>query len=245
MMGEIFRMWFEIIFTLSYLVIVWILVVLMVRRYPDLNAAHTSQGRIAIALFAVLVIGDTPHIVARVAAYALGGLDARPVIFGGPVGIVGLGALATSFTLTLFYVLMVVFWRERFNRSYDGFTYMLFAAALLRLLLMAFPGNDWQSPTSPPDWGLYRNLPFFLLGLGVAYLFIRDGRAMQDRFALQLGGLILLSYAFYIPVVLFARRVPLLGMFMLPKTLVYGIVAYVTYRQLFLVGGPRVPARRR
>ncbi len=232
-MPEILRVWFEIIFTLSYLVVLWILVGLMIRRYPLLNADRKPQAQVAIAAFALLALGDSPHIIARVTAYGLGGLDARPVLWGRPVGIVGLGVLATSVTLTAFYVLMLALWRRRFGKPYGWFEYLLLVAALVRLVIMACPGNDWQSATSPPDWALYRNLPFLLQGLGVAYLFIRDGRAAGDRFGVQLGGLILLSYTFYTPVFLFAHQIPLLGMLMLPKTLVYGIVAYMTYRRLF------------
>ncbi|MBN1179025.1 MAG: hypothetical protein JXD18_07425 [Anaerolineae bacterium] len=232
-MSETARMWFEIILTLSYLAVLWVLVALMFRHLPALGDAQKPQARTALAAFVLLALGDTPHIVARVTAYALGGLDARPVLFGQPLGIVGLGALATSVTLTGFYVLLLRLWRQRFDRPYGWFGYVLLGAALVRLIIMLFPANDWQSATSPPDWALYRNVPFLLLGLGTAYLFIRDGRAAQDHFAIRLGGLILLSYAFYTPVFLLAHRVPALGMLMLPKTLAYGIVAWEAYRHLY------------
>ena len=39
--------------------------------------------------------------------------------------------------------------------------------------------------------------------------------------------LILLSFAFYIPVVLFSSRIPGIGMFMLPKTICYILMIFI------------------
>ncbi|OQX64461.1 MAG: hypothetical protein B6I38_02985 [Anaerolineaceae bacterium 4572_5.1] len=232
-MPESFRMWFEIIFTLTYLIVLWILVFAMNRRLDQVGDDKETTARFFLWAFGLLAFGDSFHILGRVTAYALGGLDARPVIFGSPTGIVGIGALATSVTLTIFYLLMLVIWKDRFGKPYNWFGMLLFAAAAIRLLIMAFPGNNWQSPSSPYDWAIYRNIPFWLQGLGVTFLFWRDGRAKKDGLYPKLAWLFLFSFAFYTPVVLFARQIPMLGMLMLPKTLIYGIVAYVVYKQLF------------
>ena len=232
-MSETFRMWFEISFTFTYLVVLWIIVIAMKRRLPQLAEADRPVAQLHMWAFGLLAVGDSAHILARVIAYALGGLDAQPEIFGTPLGIVGLGALATSITLTLFYAMMLVIWHNHFGKPYGWFGALLFAAAAIRLIIMIFPGNQWQSPSSPHDWALYRNIPFWIQGLGVAYLFWRDGRAANDKLYPQMGVLFLLSFAFYTPVILFAHQIPILGMLMLPKTLVYGIVAYVVYRHLF------------
>ena len=232
-MPEAFRMWFEIIFTLSYLVTLWILVIAMKRRQPQLAEADRPLMQLYVWAFGLLAAGDSLHILGRVAAYALGGLDAKPEVFGIPLGIVGIGALATSITLTVFYAMMLVIWRKRFDKPYGVVGAILFAAAVVRLIIMSFPGNQWQNPSSPHDWAIYRNIPFWIQGLGVMYLFWRNGRAANDSLYPKLSILFLLSFAFYTPVVLFAHKIPILGMLMLPKTLIYGIMAYVVYRNLF------------
>ncbi len=232
-MPESFRMWFEIIFTLGYLIVLWILVFAMKRRLGAVSAENEKVARLFLLSFGLLAFGDSFHILGRVSAYALGGLDARPEIFGVPLGIVGLGALATSVTLTIFYALMVVVWKERFGKAYGCFGAVLFLAALARLVILTFPGNDWQSPVSPHDFALYRNIPFWIQGLGAAFLFLRDGKKFGKALYPKLAWLFLLSFAFYTPVILFAHEIPMLGMLMLPKTLIYGIVANVVYKSIF------------
>ena len=41
---------------------------------------------------------------------------------------------------------------------------------------------------------------------------------------------IFLSFAFYVPVVLFAETYPLVGMLMIPKTVAYAYIVYLGYK---------------
>ncbi len=143
--------------------------------------------------------------------------------------LVGLGALSTAVTVTLFYVAVLVIWRQRFAKPYGWFGAVLFAAAAVRLLLMALPQNHWGRITPPWPWSLYRNLPLMAQGLGVAYLILRDAWAADDRLFKRVGALILVSYAFYMPVIFFVRQAPLLGTLMIPKTLAYVGIAGLAY----------------
>ncbi len=127
---------------------------------------------------------------------------------------------------------MVVIWKEKFKKNYGWFAILLFLAALARLVILTLPGNDWQSPVSPHDFALYRNIPFWIQGLGAAFLFWKDGKKFGKKLYPKLAWLFLLSFAFYTPVILFAQEIPMLGMLMLPKTLIYGIVANVVYKSL-------------
>jgi hypothetical protein len=194
-------------------------------------------ARIAWA-FALLALGDTGHVGFRVLAYALGGLEAQPVLSGVPVSLVGLGALATAITVTFFYVLMLDAWRLRFARSWGWFTGLLLAAAVIRLLVMALPANEWSRVVPPQPWSTLRNLPLMVLGLGVAYLMLRDARAAGDRTFFWIGVMILVSYACYLPVVFYVQQAPLLGMLMIPKTLAYVAIAFIAYFGLWTGHGP-------
>ena len=232
-MNEAMRMWAEVGFNVLYLLGIYWLVVLMVRRLGDVAQAQRPLARLIIWAFALLALGDTGHVGFRVWAYALGGLEASIPIFGADVGLVGLGALATSITVTLFYGLMVFIWRERFNKALGWAGWLLLATAVVRFGIMLFPQNEWQNVVPPQPWSLYRNLPLMVQGLGVAYLILRDARAAGDRTFLWIGVMILTSYAFYMPVIFLVQRVPLVGMLMIPKTLAYVAIAAIAYQRLF------------
>jgi hypothetical protein len=72
-----------------------------------------------------------------------------------------------------------------------------------------------------------------VLGLGVAYLILRDARKQADRTFMWIGIMILVSYAFYAPVILFVQQIPVIGMLMIPKTLAYVAIAIIAYRSIF------------
>jgi hypothetical protein len=158
------------------------------------------------------------------------------------LGLVGLGALATAFTMTLFYVLMLMIWQRRYGKPYGWFGLLLFAAAIFRLLIMLFPANEWNNVVPPRTWSLIRNIPLMIQGLGVAYLILRDARVAHDRPFSWIGIMILLSYAFYIPVILFVQELPLIGMLMIPKTMAYIGIALIAYFALFRRQEDRQPA---
>jgi hypothetical protein len=232
-MSETMRMWTEIGFNLSYLVVVWGLVLAMWLQRETVAAEHWPLARLFIGAFALLALGDTGHVGFRVWAYAQGDLEATVSLAGLELGLVGLGALATAVTVTFFYVLMLVIWQQRFEKPYGWFGALLFLAAGVRLLLMLFPANEWNSTVPPQPWSLYRNLPLVVQGLGVAYLILRDARAAGDRPFTWIGVMILVSYAFYLPVILFVQQVPAIGMLMIPKTLAYVGIALIGYQAYY------------
>lgn len=234
------RIWSEISFNLLYLVVIYWLVGLMIRRRENVAAGKKRLANLFIWAFALLALGDTGHVGFRVWAYALGGLEQTISLFGREMGLVGLGALATSITVTLFYLLVLVIWHERFGRPYGWFGGLLFAAAAARFLIMLSPNNEWNNAVPPQPWSLYRNLLLMLQGLGAAYLILRDARAASDRTFTWVGLMILTSYAFYMPVILLVQRYPLVGMLMIPKTMAYVAIAFIAYFRLFRERGTAV-----
>ena len=226
-------MWMEISFNILYLAVVWWLVVAMLRRLPQVAAADRKIGRYFIWAFGLLALGDTGHVGFRVLAYALGGLDATLNIAGLEIGLVGLGALSTAITVTFFYVLLLFIWQERFDRSLGWFGWLLIASAAVRLAVMALPGNQWNSVVPPQPMSLVRNFFLTISGLGVAILILRDAARTGDRVFTWIGISILVSYGFYIPVILFVQTLPLIGMLMIPKTLAYVAIAIIAYQNLF------------
>ena len=240
-MSESLRIGIEITFNISYLIVVWGLVIAMIRHQKDVATQNRPVAQRVLWAFALLALGDTGHVGFRVIAYALGGLDARPVILGIPVSLVGVGALATAITVTVFYMLMVDLWRLRFNKSLGWFGGLLLAAGAVRLVIMAFPQNQWDQILPPYNWSLLRNAFLVIQGLGVLYLILRDAIPNNDGAFKWIGVMIALSFAFYIPVILFSAQIPLLGMLMIPKTCAYVGVAIIAYRDLYR---PRVGTLR-
>jgi len=231
-MSDTMRIWVEVGFNVSYLIVVWIFVIALWRRQHMVLVQHRRLNQLFTWMFALLAIGDTGHVGFRVLAYALGGLESSISLFKVDVGLVGLGALATALTVTLFYALFVLVWAKRFGKTLGPWQYALLGMGMVRLIVMAFPQNQWSSTTPPWPWSLYRNLPLMAQGLGVAYLILRDAREMKDRTFWLIGICILVSYAFYLPVILWVRQTPILGMLMIPKTLAYVAIAWIAYRRL-------------
>lgn len=91
----------------------------------------------------------------------------------------------------------------------------------LRIILCLFPQNKWLSPDAPLSWGIYRNIPFALLGLLIIVLFYKSAREHRDKDFRYMWLTIVLSFGFYIPVVLWADSIPMIGMLMIPKTCAY------------------------
>ena len=73
----------------------------------------------------------------------------------------------------------------------------------------------------PLSWGIYRNIPFALLGALIIVLFYKSAREQGDRDFKFMWLTIVLSFGFYIPVVLWADVIPVIGMLMIPKTCAY------------------------
>lgn len=225
--------WFEILFNVTYLTAVWAIVALMTRALAGVAAQDRRVAGLVRLAFVLLAVGDTAHVGFRVVASLLGGAGAQVNVLGEPMSLVGLGTLATSFTVTLFYMLFVYVWQARYRRPANWFTNLLLAAGVLRLMLMALPANDWGSLTPPYPMSLYRNLPLIVQGVGVIGLFFYSAARARDTLFQWVGVWIAVSYAFYIPVILFAHRAPLLGLLMIPKTCAYLAVAWLAYRRLW------------
>lgn len=201
---------FETLFDIVYLVTVITLGILMIRG---------SKGRKQYLLFGIMAVtlgcGDAFHLVPRAVALCTTGLEKYTAALG-------TGKLITSVTMTLFYVLLYYVWRSRYQVSgRKKTTAAVWALALVRIALCLMPQNAWTSATPPLSWGIYRNIPFAILGALIVVLFYRSTREKQDRLFRHLWLTVVLSFACYIPVVLFADQIPAVGMLMIPKTCAY------------------------
>lgn len=174
-----------------------------------------SDGRKEISLMGiaalVLGLGDAFHLIPRVLAYWCEG-DFSVAL--------GIGKLITSVTMTAFYLLLEYIRLYRFHKGQKRMvTIALWVLAGIRIALCLFPQNAWTSPDAPVSWGIWRNIPFAVIGILTIVLWLSD--AKNDRIFRFLYLAVLLSFAFYLPVVIFSEAIPLIGMLMLPKTVMY------------------------
>ena len=131
----------------------------------------------------------------------------------------GRGKQITSITMTVFYILLWELSKLLSPAAPGLWDIAVYLLALGRIALCLMPQNRWTDRYPPVSWGIWRNVPFFLLGLLVALrmFLIRSAAASLNLMWLA----IILSFAFYLPVVLWANDKPKLGMLMLPKTCCY------------------------
>ena len=208
----------ETLFDAVYLVTVITLGILMIRGSKG-NAQFRLFGLMAVVLGA----GDAFHLVPRALALCTTGLESYTV----PLG---LGKWITSVTMTVFYVLLYYVWRQRYQiKGRNGLTAAVYALAAARAALCMMPQNQWLSADAPLVWGIYRNIPFALLGLLIIVLFYKSAKGHGDRAFRWMWLTIVLSFGFYIPVVLWADAVPLIGMLMIPKTCAYVWTVLIGY----------------
>lgn len=225
-MPEQLIQWMEIIFDLTYLVAVWILTILMYKNWDKLTPENKTVGKLFTLAFFLLALGDTGHVGFRVPAHLLGGLEANQ-------NLVGIGGLATAITVTFFYMVVAEIWRVRFDKKRGFFWWTLIIFGIIRLVVMAFPQNAWLTHSASYEWSLARNIPLMIQGLAVAIAILVCGIKNKDKFSINISIMIFLSYAFYTPVILFVREIPMLGMLMIPKTLAYVAIAAIAYVVLF------------
>lgn len=208
----------ETLFDAVYLISVITIGILMIR-----GSKGNCQFRLFGWMAVVLGAGDSFHLVPRALALCTTGLENYTVSLG-------IGKWITSVTMTVFYVLLYYVWRQRYEvNGRNGLTAAVFGLAGVRIALCMMPQNQWLSTEAPLSWGIYRNIPFALLGLLVIVLFYRSAKEHSDKAFGWMWLTIVLSFGFYIPVVLWADAIPMIGMLMIPKTCAYVWTVLIGY----------------
>ena len=189
----------ETLFDVCYLLSVITIGIRMVK-----SSKNSRQFKLFGWMAIVLGAGDSFHLIPRMIALCTTGLENFTVALG-------IGKWITSVTMTLFYVLLYYVWRERYEiKGQKNLTIAVYLFAAIRIALCMMPQNNWLSADAPRSWGIYRNIPFAVIGLIT----------------------IVLSFGFYIPVVLWADTIPMIGMLMIPKTCAYVWTVVIGYNAM-------------
>lgn len=170
-------------------------------------------------LFGIMAVvlggGDSFHLIPRVISLISGNEEAFLV----PLGV---GKAITSVTMTGFYILLYYVYRIRYNVKGEKYIHIsLYLLSVLRIVLCLLPQNEWTSAEPPLYMGIIRNIPFLIIGIIIIVLFFIQARKNNDKSFRFMYLTIVLSFGFYIPVVLVSHLYPMVGLLMVPKTCAY------------------------
>jgi len=205
----------EAIFCIAYIITVIILGTGIVKK---------GKGKREYLMFGimslVLVFGDSFHLIPRIFAAVNPSGDYTVSL--------GIGKMITSVTMTVFYFLMYLIYEIRYNCPNLKLRVTMAVLSALRIGLCLMPQNDWTGE-DPVTWGIYRNIPFTIMGIIMIVLFFRK---KSDKAFKWMWLAVLLSFAFYIPVVLWSEVSPMIGMLMMPKTCMYVWAVVMGYNEV-------------
>lgn len=213
--------YFEPIFHVFYLVSVFYMSIKMLSRGKDSKI---------LKLFGImgftLGFGDSFHLIPRIYALLTTGLEAHAAALG-------IGKLVTSITMTIFYIVLFRIWEVRYDVKNDnGLRWSVGILSAARIILSLMPQNQWTLYDAPVSWGIYRNIPFTILGILIVYIILKKASEKKDDIFKKIGIGVIISFACYLPVVLYATTFRLVGMLMIPKTLAYLWVVYIGYKEV-------------
>ena len=162
----------------------------------------------------LLGFGDAFHLVPRVIKNIKG--ESAKVVWW-----MNFGLAVTSVTMTVFYIILFYIWKTVNGNPIipDVIPILIWGTALARIIVCLLPQNDWLN-NGNKKLSLYRNIIFAITGAAEVILFLILG----GTYNITMAVCIFFSFLFYIPVTLFAKENPKIGMLMIPKTVMYIIM---------------------
>lgn len=207
-MGEIMRIYGEAIFDICYRIIAIVTGVYILVKYRN------KLGGLMGSATLLLGSGDAFHLVPRVL---------KNFIQYDFTAELGIGKLVTSVTMTIFYILMFYIYKNKFKvENTKKIELSIWILAIIRIILCMLPQNNWITNDSSVIIGIIRNIPFTIMGLIIIVIYYKK-RAEYKEFK-HVWVNVLLSFVFYLIVVLGTEAVPALGVFMIPKTVCYILI---------------------
>ena len=199
---------FEVAFDAIYLIIASVLGIIL------LLTAYSNNTRMLAGIMAlVLAFGDAFHLLPRMKVVLIGNEEDLCVALGR-------GKQIASITMSIFYLILWNIGLTLFSeKPQSTWIYLVYLLIAIRVIICLFPQNKWQERYPPVNWGIYRNIPFFLIGIVISVFFFVHRATVLGLSNMWLA--IILSFAFYLPVVLWSNKNPKIGMLMLPKTCTY------------------------
>lgn len=169
----------------------------------------------------LLGFGDAFHLIPRVISHL------SPIGFDGHAAALSWGQFVTSITMTFFYLLYYHYYASQSGDYDKNKKISIYLLAAARIILVLMPQNNWGVLPENYLFGIYRNIPFLLMGILLVF-WSHKNKSVPGLKHMDL--LISLSFLFYIPVVLFSNSFPAVGALMMPKTVSYVLIVWLGFR---------------
>lgn len=211
---------FESIFSITYLISVITLGIIMLKN------SKSKEVKLYGIMSITLGAGDAFHLIPRIYANLTNTFDIQAT-----VNYLGFGKFVTSISMTIFYVLLFIIWQLAFDKkSSKLLRNTIFVLAAIRIILCFMPQNEWLSMNPSLTWGIIRNIPFLIMGIMIMVVYFKQSKKHVDNKYKFVALAVLLSFLFYIPVVLFASTYSWVGILMIPKTVAYFWIVLIGFK---------------
>lgn len=190
-----------------------------------------SKGNVLFILYGILTLalcgGDAFHLVPRIKRAAWGSNERIKKQLG-------IGLQVSSITMTAFYIILMYIWKFTFPEYKVPVIIeaIIWISAIVRMVICLFPQNNWCTEEGNRTLSVIRNAVFAVTGIGVILLYLISGNAYGYHM-IRMVAAILISFGCYIPVTLFSKTKPRVGLLMIPKTCAYMWIIAMGLQLLF------------
>lgn len=190
-----------------------------------------SHGSPLFLLYGVLTwtlcFGDAFHLVPRVLRAVKGSNEKIERQLG-------IGLQISSITMTVFYILLLYIWKQTFYEMTAPvmLEILIWVSAAVRIVVCMLPQNNWCGEEGNCKLSLIRNAVFAVTGICVIVLYVMSGNTYGYHMT-RMAAAIVVSFGCYLPVTLLSKKMPKIGMLMIPKTCAYIWMIVMGLRLLF------------
>lgn len=178
-----------------------------------------SHGNPLFLLYGILTwtlcFGDAFHLVPRVLRAVKGSSEKIERQLG-------IGLQISSITMTVFYILLLYIWKQTFYEMTAPvmLEILIWVSAAIRIVVCMLPQNNWCGEEGNLKLSVIRNAVFAVTGICVIVLYVMSGNTYGYHMT-RMAAAIVLSFGCYLPVTLLSKKMPKIGMLMIPKTCAY------------------------
>ena len=124
--------------------------------------------------------------------------------------------------MTVFYIILLYIWKNTFIEieSPAALELIIWISALIRIVICFLPQNNWCADEGNMKLSVIRNSIFAVTGICVMLLYIISGNT-YDLHMTRMAAAIVISFGCYLPVTLLSKKMPKIGLLMIPKTCAY------------------------
>lgn len=146
----------------------------------------------------------------------------------------GIGLQVSSITMTVFYIILMYVWKYTFPELTAPAVVeaIIWISAIIRIIVCILPQNNWCTDEGNMKLSIIRNAVFAVTGIGVIILYAISGNTNGYHMTRMVAAIII-SFGCYLPVTLFSKTKPKVGLLMIPKTCAYMWIIAMGLQLLF------------